>query len=244
MPSVWRSSAPAPTAQTSGVTPRMKAIEVIRIGRSRRCAASTAAAKRSRPASSSCLANSTIRMAFLAARPISTMKPTCVRILLSCPRMHDADDGGDQAHRHDHDHRQRQRQALELRRQHQEHEHHRQHEGEHRGIAGAQLLEGERGPLIGEAFRQRLRRQLLHDLDRLALAVAGRGRAIEFGRRIEIIARHAVGPGDGPHRGEGAERHGIRPLLLRTRIRKTSLGVACGSRFAPARPRGRCGRTD
>ena len=51
---------------------------------------------------------------------------------------HDADDRGDQAHRHDQDDRERQRQALELRRQHQEHEHHRQHEGEDRGIAGAQ----------------------------------------------------------------------------------------------------------
>src|ERR1044071_8319001 len=42
VPSVWRSSAPAPTAQTSGTTPKMKANDVIRIGRSRSLAASIA----------------------------------------------------------------------------------------------------------------------------------------------------------------------------------------------------------
>ena len=46
VPSVWRGSAPAPTAQTSGTTPKMKASEVIRIGRSRSRAASTATAQR------------------------------------------------------------------------------------------------------------------------------------------------------------------------------------------------------
>ncbi len=86
VPSVWRSSAPAPTAQTSGETPKIKDSEVIRIGRNRSRAASTAASMRSRPWSSICLANSTIRIAFFAARPISTTKPTWVRILLSCPR--------------------------------------------------------------------------------------------------------------------------------------------------------------
>ena len=49
VPSVWRSSAPAPIAQTSGVTPKMKANEVIRIGRSRIRVASTAASQRLRP---------------------------------------------------------------------------------------------------------------------------------------------------------------------------------------------------
>ena len=35
VPSAWRSSAPAPVAITSGNTPRMKASEVMMIGRSR-----------------------------------------------------------------------------------------------------------------------------------------------------------------------------------------------------------------
>src|SRR2546422_7508400 len=40
MPIAWRISAPAPTEKASGSTPMMKAIEVIRIGRSLRPAAS------------------------------------------------------------------------------------------------------------------------------------------------------------------------------------------------------------
>ena len=118
-----------------------------------------------------------------------------------------ADDRGDQAHWNDQNDGERQRQALKLRRQHQEHEHHRQHESENRGVAGADLLEGERGPFVGEAGRQNLLRQLLHDMDGLALAVAGGGSAVELGGRIEIVARHAIGAGDVAHGGEGAERH-------------------------------------
>ena len=82
-PSATRISAPAPLASTSGTTPRMKAKEVIRIGRSRSLDASTVASKAVLPSSCSCLANSTIRMAFLLARPTSTTRPICVKMLLS-----------------------------------------------------------------------------------------------------------------------------------------------------------------
>ena len=63
----------------------MKANEVIRIGRNRSRHASTIASTRGLPASSSCLANSTMRMAFLLARPISTTLPICTKMLLSIP---------------------------------------------------------------------------------------------------------------------------------------------------------------
>ena len=53
----------------------MKAKEVIRIGRSRSRAPVSAASFSSFPFSYSSLANSTIRMAFFAARPIRTMRP-------------------------------------------------------------------------------------------------------------------------------------------------------------------------
>ncbi len=43
VPRVRRISAPAPTATTSGTTPRMKAKEVIMIGRSRRWQAASVA---------------------------------------------------------------------------------------------------------------------------------------------------------------------------------------------------------
>ncbi len=39
--------------------------------------------------------------------------------------------------------------------------------------------------------------------------IAGRRAAVEFGRRIQIVARHAVGTGNVAHRGEGAERNGV-----------------------------------
>ena len=149
---------------------------------------------------------------------------------------------GDQAHRHDQDDRERQRQALELRRQHQEHEHHREHEGEHRGVAGAQLLERERRPFVGEAVRQRLRRELLHDLDRLALRIAGRRGAIELGRRIEVVARHAIGPGNVAHGRERAERHGFAARIAHADLQHV-LRIEPVRRCRPAPRRGRCGRT-
>ena len=76
VPMTFWAPAPAPLAFISGITPRMKAKAVIRIGRKRRRADSSAASANPMP-SWSCLAfaNSTIRIAFLAASPISMMLP-------------------------------------------------------------------------------------------------------------------------------------------------------------------------
>ena len=76
------------------------------------------------PWSSRWRANSTIRMAFLAARPISTTKAICVMMLLSMPRNHHADQRRQDRQRHDQDDRQRQAPALILRREEQEDEEH------------------------------------------------------------------------------------------------------------------------
>ena len=70
-------AAPAPDAITSGTTPRMKANEVIRIGRSRSRAASSAASTSGIPFSRLSFANSTIRIAFFADSPISVTRPIC-----------------------------------------------------------------------------------------------------------------------------------------------------------------------
>src|SRR6185369_9341147 len=70
-----RAAAPAPVATTSGTTPSTKASEVMTIGRKRRRAASLAASIGDLPSSTPRCANSTIRIAFFAARPISTIKP-------------------------------------------------------------------------------------------------------------------------------------------------------------------------
>ena len=82
-PIARRISEPAPVESTSGKTPMMNAIDVIRIGRSRKRLASIAARIGVRPANSSSRANSTIRIAFLAERPTSTIKPIWVKTLLS-----------------------------------------------------------------------------------------------------------------------------------------------------------------
>ena len=71
-------AAPAPLAVTSGTTPRMKANEVMTIGRNRRCVASTAASTMSLPSARSSRANSTTRMAFLAASAIISTRPIWV----------------------------------------------------------------------------------------------------------------------------------------------------------------------
>ena len=72
---VARAAAPAPVATARGRQPMMKAKQVIRMGRRRILAASSVAVSRSVPCLSSSTANSTMRMAFLAASAISTMRP-------------------------------------------------------------------------------------------------------------------------------------------------------------------------
>ena len=78
VPRMRRDAAPDPSAIQSGTQPRMNANDVIRIGRSRSLRAlerrrhQVLALLRSRA-----LANSTIRIAFFAARPISMTTPIC-----------------------------------------------------------------------------------------------------------------------------------------------------------------------
>src|SRR6185312_8061460 len=78
VPRARRAPELAPVAMTSGSTPRMNANDVIRIGRSRRLAASMTASRMERPCSTRSRANSTIRIAFFAERPISVTMPICV----------------------------------------------------------------------------------------------------------------------------------------------------------------------
>ena len=68
-PIAWRISAPAPVEITIGKTPIMNAIDVIKIGRKRKRLASLIAANALMPLSCNSFANSTIRMAFLVAKP-------------------------------------------------------------------------------------------------------------------------------------------------------------------------------
>ena len=83
VPMIWRATEPAPDAVHNGTQPRINANDVIRIGRRRSRAPSSAASTRFLPFSNSSLANSTIRMAFLAASPISMTRPICEYTSLS-----------------------------------------------------------------------------------------------------------------------------------------------------------------
>jgi hypothetical protein len=78
MPIERRALAPAPVANTSGSTPRMKANEVMMIGRKRTRAAAITASAASAPAAWCSRATSTIRIAFLADSAISSTSPICV----------------------------------------------------------------------------------------------------------------------------------------------------------------------
>ena len=83
VPSERRISAPATEANTSGRTPKTKANDVIRIGRSRSRDASCVTSKTGRPCSWSWRAYSTTRIAFLQASPTSTTSPICTKIFTS-----------------------------------------------------------------------------------------------------------------------------------------------------------------
>ena len=77
MPIETRAAAPAPLAVSKGTTPRMKAIEVITIGRNRSREASSADSTRDMPRFLHSSATSTIRIAFLDASAIMSTNPIC-----------------------------------------------------------------------------------------------------------------------------------------------------------------------
>ena len=77
-PMARRLPAPAPVLTARGRVPRMKAMEVMMMGRKRRRAASMADGTMSMPCLCRSAANSTIRMAFLQARPSRVIMATWV----------------------------------------------------------------------------------------------------------------------------------------------------------------------
>ena len=77
VPIALRARAPEPEESIRGMHPRTNAREVIRMGRRRKRAAASVASIRPLPRCISRLANSTMRMAFLAASPTSITRPIC-----------------------------------------------------------------------------------------------------------------------------------------------------------------------
>ncbi len=77
VPTAFCAPEPAPELITSGITPRMNARDVIRIGRRRIRTASSVASISPLPSFSiRSLANSTINIAFFADRPMVVSRPT------------------------------------------------------------------------------------------------------------------------------------------------------------------------
>jgi len=76
-PRMRRATAPEPLANHNGIIPKINAKEVMRIGRRRKRAPSSVASSRGLPFSYSSFANSTIKMAFFAASPMSMINPIC-----------------------------------------------------------------------------------------------------------------------------------------------------------------------
>ncbi len=83
VPIIWRATEPAPVAIHKGTLPRMNAKDVIKIGRRRILAPASAASINGLPCSYSSFANSTIKIAFFAASPISMTSPICEYTSLS-----------------------------------------------------------------------------------------------------------------------------------------------------------------
>ncbi len=108
---------------------------------------------------------------------------------------------------HRQQHRDRDVPALVERDQEQKGEQDRERE-HHRGLAGGLLLlEGRAGPLVAVAGRQDPGREPLHGGERIAGAVAGRGRAVDRDAPVEVVADQRRGPEHQAHRGERADRH-------------------------------------
>ena len=135
VPSACRISAPGPDAITSGTTPRMKAKLVIRIGRNRVRAASSAAAMAIEPAVLGLFGKFDDQDGVFRRQPDEYHQPDLREDVVVEAAQIDPEDGGKQAHRHDHDHRQRQHQRFILGGEQQEDEHHGKHEHRRCGIA-------------------------------------------------------------------------------------------------------------
>ena len=131
----------SPLAMTSGDTPRMKANDVMRIGRKRSRAASMAASRSGTPRPRISLANSTIRMAFLAASPTTVIEADLeVDVARQTPKP-DAEQRAQRAERNAEQHRERDGPALVLGREHQKHDYEAEPEDQSRLSRGGPLLE-------------------------------------------------------------------------------------------------------
>ena len=170
----------------------VKANEVMRIGRRRRRQAAKTASMRFMPRICCSRANSTIKMAFLQARPTRTIKLICVKTLLSPWRSQNSGDSGEQRHGDDENDDEGKRPAFVLRGEHEVHEKDGEREDVDHGVAGKDFLVGEFGPLELHAVGQLVGEELGHGGFGLPGTVAGSGGTVDFSGGKTVIVHHAI----------------------------------------------------
>ena len=117
----------------------------------------------------------------------------------------------------------RQRDAFVLRRERQIHEQQSESEDDQRLAARLDFFDRQSGPRVRKSLRQRAVRQLLHDRERLAGAVARRGRSIDLRRAEQVVVRDVLRRRGLTNRHDVAERHhrsARRPRVVALDVRR------------------------
>ena len=226
---------------TSGMTPRMNASDVIRIGRSRMRAASTAASAIDQPARAQLLGELDDQNAVLRRQADQHHEPDLAVDVVDEPAPPLREQRAEDRERHRQQDDERQREALVLR-----------PPASGRRAAGR----GRRSPPTGVPALISSSDSPDHanvmpcgstrsdscsiDLQRLARAVAGRRRPVDRRRSEQVVVRDRLRRGRLAHRDHVAERHhlpGRRPHVVALDVRRRSTGTGC----RPARRRGTTG---
>ena len=223
--------------------PRMKAKAVIRIGRKRSLAASSAASTVPIPSSSTFILRELDDEDRVLGREADEHdEPDLGEDVVHVAVAEDArqqaarqtqrpEEGAEGGERRPEEDAERQRPALVLRRQDQEDEDHREEEDGGGGAGGLLLLERHVRPVVAPAGGEHFLRHLLEGRQGLVGAVARGGDAAQLGGPVEVEPDGEVGARDLPRPHEGRERDHL-PVRRssRRRARATSGDTRnCGS---------------
>src|SRR4029453_1175494 len=212
-------AAPAPVATISGTTPRIKANEVITMGRNRRRVASTAASMMDRPIPEVEVAGELHDEDRVLARERDHEHQADLGVqVVVVAAAHLRQDDTHKGDGNDEDDRGGRRPALVERGQHHVDQDDGKRVDEVRLVADLFLLVARGGPVVRHAFRQRLRGQLLHGVEGLAGAEARSGRPEDGRRRIEIVASDQLGALHLPDLDQAVQRDHLSVLVSNVEV--------------------------
>src|SRR6266540_1620079 len=203
VPMIWRATDPAPLAVHNGTQPSTNANEVIRMCRKRNLAPPSAASTSGCPFSYASFANSTIRMAFFAASPISITSPICEYTSVSiCTKY---------GHGRAQQNAEWQRPAFIQGREDQKN--HQQREpkngcGRH-ALLGYLLLEGYADVVVSHFRRHGLCKDLFQGCHGLCRAESRRGTAKYLRGAVEVVAHGEFRPGARLKSCQRSQRHHV-----------------------------------